>query len=664
MIGVNSQIETGSSSDTSGNVGIGFAIPSNTVKTVIAQLIREGHIDRAFLGISATPITRDLARVFRLPVRPGLLVQSVQPGSGAAKAGLEAGTTQVVLAGESYNLGGDIVVAGGRAGRSRAWASSATSSPRRSPATRSASSSTGQGKRKTIDVKLGRQPGRTASRPQGPPSPRGEGRRGRLRRRGAFGQDEGPRSPARGPSLLSRVIAWPARRPGRLELALEELDLLEDEELWTDDDEADHAGWFCVATDPFPVPGRGLLLRRRVHDRRPPDPRLGGARRSEPAPPCRAREAGRPQPAGDRVRALVRAERVVLRLGGGGPPGARRSRQVSEPSTGSARRARDAGGRGGAVLRRRRDARRGTQASRAWSARETSASSRRSSRASSSSRLPSLPGRGGRARGARPDAGGDRRAGDAARAARLRGRSASAGLAARTRRSSRCRGTSRWPRRSATPCARQLVCGLHVHVSVPDADTALRAFESVVPWLPVLLALSANSPFADGADTGRRSERARAAAAAADRRDAAGAPELGRLAGRHRQRLDPPALGRVAAARVRHARGARDGHADRRAQLGRLRRDRARARLDGAGHRRDVRPGALRAPPRGRPRGSRPTRTEVEALAAQVEPALDGEELELARLVLEGRPEAERQLEIAAAGGLLGRPRGTSPSGR
>ena len=111
VIGVNSQIETGSSSDTSGNVGIGFAIPSNTVKTVIAQLIREGHIDRAFLGISATPITRDLARVFRLPATRGLLVQSVQPGSGAAKAGLEAGTTQVVLAGESYKLGGDIVVA-------------------------------------------------------------------------------------------------------------------------------------------------------------------------------------------------------------------------------------------------------------------------------------------------------------------------------------------------------------------------------------------------------------------------------------------------------------------------------------------------------------------------------------------------------------------------
>jgi S1-C subfamily serine protease len=111
VIGVNSQIETGSSS--SGNVGVGFAIPSNTVKTVIAQLIREGHVDRAFIGISAVPITRDLGRVFRLPVSKGLLVQSVEPGSGAGKAGLKAGSTQVVLAGESYALGGDIIVEAG-----------------------------------------------------------------------------------------------------------------------------------------------------------------------------------------------------------------------------------------------------------------------------------------------------------------------------------------------------------------------------------------------------------------------------------------------------------------------------------------------------------------------------------------------------------------------
>jgi carboxylate-amine ligase len=56
--------------------------------------------------------------------------------------------------------------------------------------------------------------------------------------------------------------------------------------------------------------------------------------------------------------------------------------------------------------------------------------------------------------------------------------------------------------------ARQLVCGLHVHVSLPDWDSCLRAFEGVIPWLPTLLGLAANSPYADGQATGRRSERA------------------------------------------------------------------------------------------------------------------------------------------------------------
>jgi carboxylate-amine ligase len=55
---------------------------------------------------------------------------------------------------------------------------------------------------------------------------------------------------------------------------------------------------------------------------------------------------------------------------------------------------------------------------------------------------------------------------------------------------------------------RQLVCGLHVHVAMPDWETCLRAFEGVVPFLPTLLALSANSPLVEGHATNRRSERA------------------------------------------------------------------------------------------------------------------------------------------------------------
>jgi carboxylate-amine ligase len=56
--------------------------------------------------------------------------------------------------------------------------------------------------------------------------------------------------------------------------------------------------------------------------------------------------------------------------------------------------------------------------------------------------------------------------------------------------------------------SRQFVCGLHVHVSVPDEETCLRALEAVLPSLPDVLALSANSPFVDGVDSGLRSARA------------------------------------------------------------------------------------------------------------------------------------------------------------
>jgi glutamate---cysteine ligase / carboxylate-amine ligase len=63
--------------------------------------------------------------------------------------------------------------------------------------------------------------------------------------------------------------------------------------------------------------------------------------------------------------------------------------------------------------------------------------------------------------------------------------------------------------RFAGPAARrQAVCGLHVHVGMPDGDTALRLLEAVLPWLPVVLAVSANSPFFRGRETGLLSTRA------------------------------------------------------------------------------------------------------------------------------------------------------------
>jgi S1-C subfamily serine protease len=108
VIGVSSAIaEDGPGT---GNTGIGFAIPVNTVKDVVAQLKAQGHVEHPFFGIVTRPVTSRIARVFNLPAEKGLLVETVSSGSGAEQAGLIGGSDQVVLAGESYQLGGDLVV--------------------------------------------------------------------------------------------------------------------------------------------------------------------------------------------------------------------------------------------------------------------------------------------------------------------------------------------------------------------------------------------------------------------------------------------------------------------------------------------------------------------------------------------------------------------------
>ena len=109
VIGVNAQIETGGTAQ--GNVGVGFAVPSNTVKSVAGQLIETGKVEHPAIGILAKELTADVAEEFRLAVKSGVVVEEVQPGTGAAKAGLKGGTTDVTVAGESYRLGGDIIVA-------------------------------------------------------------------------------------------------------------------------------------------------------------------------------------------------------------------------------------------------------------------------------------------------------------------------------------------------------------------------------------------------------------------------------------------------------------------------------------------------------------------------------------------------------------------------
>jgi len=109
VIGVTSQIQTGSSTN-QGNVGIGFAIPINTVRDIAGQIIANGKARHAYLGLSVLALTPTLQKLFNLPTSKGLLVQQVTTGSAADKANIAPGTTPVVVGGESYRVGGDIIV--------------------------------------------------------------------------------------------------------------------------------------------------------------------------------------------------------------------------------------------------------------------------------------------------------------------------------------------------------------------------------------------------------------------------------------------------------------------------------------------------------------------------------------------------------------------------
>jgi putative serine protease PepD len=111
VVGINDQIDTGGTAQ--GNVGIGFAIASNTAKTIVPQLLADGHVAHAWLGLEVAPIDSTLTRFVRGLPSHGVLVVRVLRGSPAARAGLVAGTRQVTVDGESVPVGGDAILAVG-----------------------------------------------------------------------------------------------------------------------------------------------------------------------------------------------------------------------------------------------------------------------------------------------------------------------------------------------------------------------------------------------------------------------------------------------------------------------------------------------------------------------------------------------------------------------
>jgi S1-C subfamily serine protease len=104
VIGINMAIMTGGQN-------IGFAIPINTAKAVLTELRLHGRVVRPWLGITGKLVGDPVINLFAVPLAKGILVAHLDEGSPAQKAGLRAGTLNVVIEGEPWVLGGDIVLA-------------------------------------------------------------------------------------------------------------------------------------------------------------------------------------------------------------------------------------------------------------------------------------------------------------------------------------------------------------------------------------------------------------------------------------------------------------------------------------------------------------------------------------------------------------------------
>ena len=108
VIGINTMIASNGADQSS---GIGFAIPINTAKAVLADLTRYGRVKRPSLGIVDFAIGPDLAQQMGLAVDSGVLIQKVIPGGAAERAGLRGGNQQAYVGNTPIMLGGDLIVA-------------------------------------------------------------------------------------------------------------------------------------------------------------------------------------------------------------------------------------------------------------------------------------------------------------------------------------------------------------------------------------------------------------------------------------------------------------------------------------------------------------------------------------------------------------------------
>ena len=106
VIGINTAIQ----SDTGEFSGIGFAIPSNTIKKIVPALILKGNFKHSWIGISGVSIDPYLSDILGLPVSSGFLIQNVVMESPAGRAGLHGYTNTTVIDGTKFKVGGDIII--------------------------------------------------------------------------------------------------------------------------------------------------------------------------------------------------------------------------------------------------------------------------------------------------------------------------------------------------------------------------------------------------------------------------------------------------------------------------------------------------------------------------------------------------------------------------
>jgi S1-C subfamily serine protease len=156
VIGINAQIR----SETGNAEGVGFAVPINAARRSMEQLVANGKVAYAYVGITSEDLTPGIARRFGYPVRYGAVITSVRPGSPGASAGLRGGSDQRDFNGDSFVFGGDVLVSvNGRSVRSSTDVVRIVAGLR--PGTSATFSFFRDGKRRQVDVRL-------AERPQNP----------------------------------------------------------------------------------------------------------------------------------------------------------------------------------------------------------------------------------------------------------------------------------------------------------------------------------------------------------------------------------------------------------------------------------------------------------------------------------------------------------------